>query len=66
MPRKIRDIESDLARAGFTCHPGKGSHRHWTHPRVKLPVTISGNSGADADHYQERRVRAAISESRRP
>ncbi|MBA3415976.1 MAG: type II toxin-antitoxin system HicA family toxin, partial [Chloroflexia bacterium] len=34
MPRKIRQLESDLRRAGFVerTDRGKGSHRVWTHP----------------------------------
>lgn len=64
MPRKIRELESDLAKAGFIRHAGKGSHRHWTHPNVKLPVTISGQPGDDAQPYQEKEVRRAIKESK--
>lgn len=60
MPRKIRELEADLARAGFTRKPGKGSHRKWTHPKHKGSVTISGQAGADAKDYQEEEVAAAI------
>ncbi len=63
MPRKIRELEADLARAGFTKMPGKGSHRRWHHPKVKNPVTMSGQSGDDAQPYQEREVHRAIRES---
>jgi predicted RNA binding protein YcfA (HicA-like mRNA interferase family) len=60
MPRKVRELEADLARAGFTRQPGKGSHRKWLHPKYKGSVTISGQPGADARHYQEEKVAAAI------
>ena len=66
MPRKIRQLESDLAKAGFTKVPGKGSHRNWVHPNVKVPVTISGQPGNDAKRYQEQEVRNAIKESQQP
>ena len=66
MPRKIRQLEADLAHAGFVRHPGKGSHRHWTHPQVKLPVTVAGQPGDDAQPYQEKAVRQAIRESQHP
>lgn len=60
MPRKVRELEADLARAGFTRQPGKGSHRKWRHPKYKGGVIISGQPGADAKDYQEDRVAAAI------
>ena len=63
MPRKVRDLERDLQRAGFRRRPGKGSHRQWEHPAMPdLPVTISGNAGADAQRYQEKQVREALAE----
>lgn len=33
------------------------------HPRVKKPVVVSGQTGDDAQSYQERAVQAAIEES---
>lgn len=33
------------------------------HPKVKKPVVISGQTGDDAQSYQERAVKAAIEES---
>lgn len=65
MPRKIRDLIADLLSAGFIDRGGKGSHRNFVHPKVVRPVTISGNLGDDAKHYQERAVRAAIEESKK-
>jgi predicted RNA binding protein YcfA (HicA-like mRNA interferase family) len=53
----------DLENAGFVDRGGKGNHRNFVHPKVVLPVTISGKPGADAKHYQERAVQAAIKES---
>jgi predicted RNA binding protein YcfA (HicA-like mRNA interferase family) len=60
VPRKIRELEADLTRAGFSREPGKGSHRHYLHPRYRGKVTISGNPGDDAQPYQERAVKIAL------
>ena len=62
MPRKVRELEADLARAGFTKKPGKGSHRKWIHPKYRGTVTMSGQTGADANHYQEDKVAEAIAQ----
>jgi hypothetical protein len=42
---------------------GKGSHRHFVHPQVAKPITISGALGDDAKHYQVRAVKRAVEES---
>jgi predicted RNA binding protein YcfA (HicA-like mRNA interferase family) len=65
VPRKIRELISDLESAGFVNRGGKGSHRNFVHPRVAKPVTLAGNPGDDAKQYQERAVKLAIEESRR-
>lgn len=65
MPRKIRDLIADLEKHGFVDRGGKGSRRNFTHPRVRRPITISGNGGADAKRYQEKAVQAAIAEAMR-
>jgi len=62
MPRKIRDLIRDLKKAGFIDRGGKGSHRNFVHPDFTKPVTVSGNEGDDAKHYQEKAVRLAIEE----
>lgn len=63
MPQKIRELIAELEQAGFVERGGKGSHRNFTHPKVKRPITISGNPGDDAKYYQVRAVRLAIEES---
>lgn len=50
-------------KAGFVNRGGKGNHLNFTHPRGPH-VTVSGQTGADARHYQEKKVRQAIKESR--
>ncbi|MDA8415506.1 MAG: type II toxin-antitoxin system HicA family toxin [Betaproteobacteria bacterium] len=65
MPRKVRDLIWDLKNAGFIDRGGKGSHRNFTHPNVRKPVTVSGNIGDDALRYQERAIRLAIQESKK-
>lgn len=64
MPRKIRQLISDLEKAGFINRGGKGSHRNFEHPKG-LRVTLSGQTGDDALHYQEREVKRKIQESRK-
>mgnify|MGYP001072446257 CR=1 FL=1 len=64
MPQKIRGLIAELEQAGFVERGGKGSHRNFIHPNVKRPITISGNPGDDAKHYQIRAVRVAIEESK--
>ncbi len=59
MPRKLRELMADLERAGFVNRGGKGSHRNYIHPRC-VRVTLSGQAGADARHYQEKEVRQKI------
>jgi predicted RNA binding protein YcfA (HicA-like mRNA interferase family) len=65
MPPKIRDLIAERKRAGFLDRGGKGSHRNFVHSKVAKPITISGNSGDDAKHYQIRAVRLAIEESKK-
>ncbi len=62
MPKKVRDLIRDLKKAGFLDRGGKGSHRNFVHPKLAKPLTLSGNPGDDAKHYQERAVRLAIEE----
>lgn len=64
MPRKIRQLIADLEAAGFSDRGGKGSHRNFIHPKGPR-VTISGKTGDDARHYQEKQVRQAIDQSKK-
>ena len=64
MPRKVRQLIADLEQAGFVDRGGKGSHRNFVHPKGPR-VTVSGNPGSDAHHYQEKQVRLRIEESQR-
>jgi len=55
MPRKIRQLASDLTKAGFVqVVGGKGSRRKFRHPRFPGAVILSGSDGDDARHYQEK------------
>lgn len=61
MPRKIRQLVSDLEKAGFVrVVGGKGSHRKFVHARFPSFVLISGHDGDDAQHYQKKHVRNAL------
>jgi predicted RNA binding protein YcfA (HicA-like mRNA interferase family) len=63
MPRKIRQLITDLEAAGFApVEGGKGSHRKFRHPRFAGSVILSGKAGEDAQHYQEKQVYHAIRE----
>jgi predicted RNA binding protein YcfA (HicA-like mRNA interferase family) len=62
MTRKIKDLIKDLENAGFVNRGGKGNHKNFVHPKLKKPITISGNSSEDAKHYQGRAVLTAIEE----
>jgi predicted RNA binding protein YcfA (HicA-like mRNA interferase family) len=66
MPRKIRQLITDLEQAGFALvQGGKGSHRKFQHPRLKGSVLLSGKDGQDAQHYQEKQIRNAINDASR-
>ena len=65
MPKKIRQLESELQTAGFLRTAGKGSHRKWKHAKGPL-VIMSGSPGDDAKRYQEKDVAQAIEESKKP
>jgi predicted RNA binding protein YcfA (HicA-like mRNA interferase family) len=65
MPRKIRQLISQLENAGFENRGGKGSHRNFVHPKCPYTVKISGNPGSDALPYQEKTVKVALGEVRK-
>jgi len=65
VPRKIRDLLKDLRKAGFVLvEGGKGSHRKFNHPAVRIPAIIPGRDGDDAKAYLERHVAEKINESK--
>ncbi|MFA5264168.1 MAG: type II toxin-antitoxin system HicA family toxin [Opitutaceae bacterium] len=63
MPRKLRQLISDLLRAGFEAEPGKGSHRKFIHSKG-IVVILSGKEGSDARHYQEKDLRIALKKAK--
>jgi len=42
MPRKIRELKSQLSQSGFIylAKRGKGSHERWRHPLINKILTI--------------------------
>lgn len=64
MPRKIRQLIKELEKAGFVNRSGKGKHRNFIHPKG-MAMTVSGNLGDDAKHYQEKEVELKIERSKR-
>ena len=66
MPRKIRQLISELEKAGFVNRGGKGSHRNFVHAASGTNLTLSGKSGSDARIYQEKDVKEAISKATQP
>lgn len=63
MPKKIRQLLSDLAKCGFIDRGGKGSHRNLVHPKG-VRITLLGDPGDDAKMYQVRAVGDAIERTR--
>jgi predicted RNA binding protein YcfA (HicA-like mRNA interferase family) len=64
VPRKIRQLINELEQAGFINRGGKGSHRNFIHSKG-VALTVSGNLGDDAKHYQEKEVVKKIEESQK-
>lgn len=65
MPPKIRDLVSELERAGFVDRGGRGSHRNFVHVNLSEPVTISGKLSDDAKFYQIKAVKLALMEMKK-
>jgi predicted RNA binding protein YcfA (HicA-like mRNA interferase family) len=65
MPRKIRQLISDLKLAGFFLDRQKGSHRQFRHAQWPGIMTLSGGEGDDAQRYQEKQVTQAIAHTRK-
>ena len=63
MPKKIRELISDLRKAGFELDRQRGFYRQFKHDKVEGVVTISGKEGHDAKRYQERQVSQVIAKS---
>jgi predicted RNA binding protein YcfA (HicA-like mRNA interferase family) len=66
MPRKVRQLLSDLRQSGFVLDRQKGSHRQFVHAKWPGVITVSGGEGDDARHYQERQVAQAIAKVSKP
>jgi len=64
VPRKIRQLIKELEQAGFINRGGKGNHRNFIHSKG-IALTISGQLGDDAKHYQEKEVVKKIRESQK-
>ena len=64
MPRKLRQLQADLRRAGAYEHATVGDHTKWKHDLVPgTLMELAGAPGDDAKPYQEREVRRAIEEA---
>jgi hypothetical protein len=66
VPRKLRQLRSDLRKSGFRrlTGRGKGDHEVWEHP-TGVRAGLDGPDGQDAKPYQEKHVREAIAEADR-
>jgi len=63
MPRKIRQLKTDLRKVGAYQVSQEGSHTKWKHPLVPASMLIlSGHDGDDAKPYQEKAVRDLLRE----
>lgn len=58
MPRKIRDLKTQIRREGFVYLPkrGKGSHERWKHPLLQKTLTVPGKNGDDVPLYLEKQL----------
>ncbi len=61
MPKKIRELISDLKKADFLDRGGKASYRNFTHAKG-AKITFRGNPSHDAKRYQERDFQKALHE----
>lgn len=64
MPRKIRELKSEIVREGFVYLPkrGKGSHERWRHPLLRKTLTIPGQDGDDVPLYLEKQLAKLLTE----
>lgn len=61
MPRKLRQLRTDLRRLGFYVDHQSGSHQVWKHHLISgVSVNLVGKDGDDAKPYQERELRNAL------
>jgi predicted RNA binding protein YcfA (HicA-like mRNA interferase family) len=58
VPRKIRELKSQIKREGFVYLPkrGKGSHERWQHPLLRKTLTVPGKDGDDVPFYLEKQL----------
>ena len=61
---KIKQLKSQLTKAGFSRLPkrGKGSHSIWLHQRSRIKIIHSGRDASDAKFYQVKAVNSAIAQ----
>jgi len=64
VPKKVREMEKLIAKAGWIYRGGKGSHRNWLHPRTGSIVTVCGKAGDDCPKYLEHQINKALEENR--
>lgn len=64
MPRKIRELKTQITREGFVYlrKRGKGSHERWRHPLLRKTLTISGKDGDDVPLYLEKQLAQLLAE----
>ncbi|NEP59981.1 MAG: type II toxin-antitoxin system HicA family toxin [Symploca sp. SIO2G7] len=64
MPRKIRELKTQITREGFAYLPkrGKGSHERWRHPLLARTLTIPGKDGDDVPLYLEKQLAQLLTE----
>jgi predicted RNA binding protein YcfA (HicA-like mRNA interferase family) len=64
MPRKIRELKTQIASEGFIYlfKRGKGSHELWRHPLLKKTLTIPGKDGDDVPTYLEKQLVKLLTE----
>lgn len=62
MPKKIRELNALLLKAGFTWKTAQESHTKWIHPLLSHAIIIAGKDGSDAKPYLEAQVNESLAQ----
>jgi predicted RNA binding protein YcfA (HicA-like mRNA interferase family) len=64
VPRKLRELKTQIAREGFVYLPkrGKGNHERWRHPLLRKTLTIPGKDSDDVPIYLEKQLAQLLAE----
>ena len=60
MPRKVRQVRTDLRRKGFIIINQEDSHEKWGHWLIPTTITVAGKDGDDVPPYLEKQLRIIL------